>query len=115
MLFRRTQTLKNSNIQTLSPSDIFDWKTVPEVDEDELKMWLGATDKVERQFPLAVALQAHDELEQKLLLPGKLDGMALAEIRGGIKALARFAQIYSKSLGAAADGKVEVNVPEDEK
>lgn len=107
MLFRRNRTI--------SPADIFDWKTVPEVDENELKMWLSATDKVERQFPLAVALQAHDELEQKLLLPGKLDGMALAEIRGGIKALARFAQIYSRALGTAAEEKIEVNVPEDEK
>ena len=114
MLFRRNQQPTTNN-QQLTTSDIFDWKTVPEVDEDELKMWLGATDKVERQFPLAVALQAHDELEQKLLLPGKLDGMALAEIRGGIKALARFSQIYSRALGTAAEEKVEVNVPEDEK
>lgn len=100
--------------QELTAEDIFDWKTVPEVDENELKLWLGATDKVERQFPLAVALQAHDELEQKLLLPGKLDGMALAEIRGGIKALARFAQIYSRALGSEDEGKVEINVPKSE-
>lgn len=80
--------------------DIFDWKTVPPVDPQEVENWRGRTDAVELQFPLQIALQVHDELEQELMQPGKLDALRLSEIRGGIKALARFAQVYNTALFA---------------
>lgn len=78
--------------------DIFDWRTVPDVDPDELAMWRSRTDAKERQFPLQVALQVHDELERELMAPTRMDALRLSEIRGGIKALARFAQVYSATL-----------------
>ena len=84
--------------------EIFDWRTVPAVNPEDLAMWKNATDAVERQFPLQLALQVHDELEAVLMREGKLDALALSEIRGGIKALARFAQIYSKVLGGSRGG-----------
>lgn len=80
--------------------DIFDWRKVPPVDPQEVENWRGRTDAVELQFPLQLALQVHDELEQELMQPGKLDALRLSEIRGGIKALARFAQIYNAALFA---------------
>ena len=78
--------------------DIFDWREIPAVDPDELALWMGATDVVSRQFPLQIALQVHDELERRMMSEGRIDTMQLAEIRGGLKALARFAQIYSATI-----------------
>ena len=85
--------------------EIFDWRTVPAVNSDDLELWMNSTDAVERQFPLQLALQVHDELEAALMREGKLDALALSEIRGGIKALARFAQIYSKLTGGGHERK----------
>lgn len=79
-------------------SDIFDWREIPVVDPDELALWMGATDAVSRQFPLQIALQVHDELERRMMAEGKMDALQLSEIRGGLKALARFAQIYSAAI-----------------
>jgi hypothetical protein len=78
--------------------DIFDWREIPAVDPDELALWMGATDAVSRQFPLQIALQVHDELERRMMAEGKMDALQLSEIRGGLKALARFAQIYSAAI-----------------
>lgn len=79
-------------------SDIFDWREIPAVDPDELALWMGSTDAVSRQFPLQIALQVHDELERRMMAEGKMDALQLSEIRGGLKALARFAQIYSAAI-----------------
>lgn len=78
--------------------DIFDWRQIPAVDPDELALWMGSTDAVSRQFPLQIALQVHDELERRMMAEGKMDALQLSEIRGGLKALARFAQIYSAAI-----------------
>lgn len=75
--------------------DIFDWKTVPDVDPLELERWLGTTGGKERGFPLAIALQVHDEIEERFTAAGAVDAMTMAECRGGIRALKRFCQIYS--------------------
>lgn len=80
--------------------DVFDWRTVPDVDPDGLAMWMSRTDASERQFPLQVALQVHDELVRQLMSPAPMDAARLSEIRGGVKALARFAQVYAATLGA---------------
>lgn len=79
-------------------SDIFDWRQIPAVDPDELALWMGSTDAVSRQFPLQIALQVHDELERRMMSEGRIDTLQLSEIRGGLKALARFAQIYSATI-----------------
>lgn len=81
-----------------SAADVFRWKDVPSVDGLELEKWLGTTGVSERQFPLAVALQVHDELEEKFTSPGKADALLMAECRGGIKALKRFCQIYQCAI-----------------
>lgn len=80
------------------PRDIFDWNTVPTPDPDDVAMWFGATDAKDRQFPLQLARQVHDELEWKLMAPGKMDALELAQIRGALKAMARFAQVYAHVL-----------------
>ena len=81
-----------------SAKDIFDWNTVERPSADDIALWRSKTDATERQFPLAIALQVHDELESKMLDGGRLDALQLSEIRGGIKALSRFCQTYQASL-----------------
>ena len=84
----------------------FDWRSVPAVDPDEVDRWLGCTDAKDRQFPLQVALQVHDEIEARLMQPGEVDDANLREARGGLKALRRFAALYSGILGNEANVKV---------
>ena len=78
--------------------DGFDWRSVPAVDPDEVDRWLGCTDAKDRQFPLQVALQVHDEIEARLMQPGAVDDADLREARGRMRALRRFAELYSKIL-----------------
>lgn len=82
-----------------SAKDIFDWNKVPLPSAEDIEMWRSSTDAKYRQFPLAIALQVHDELEAKLLAGGRMDSLQLSEIRGGIKALSRFCQTYQASMG----------------
>ena len=84
----------------------FDWSQVPAVDPDEVDRWLGCTDAKDRQFPLQVALQVHDEIERTLMAPGRMDALSMAELRGGLCALKRFATLYSGILGNEANVKV---------
>ncbi len=76
----------------------FDWRQVPAVDPDEVDRWLGCTDAKDRQFPLQVALQVHDEIEARLMAPLGIDDADLREACGGMRALKRFAELYSKIL-----------------
>lgn len=78
--------------------DGFDWRSVPAVDPDEVDRWMGATDAKDRQFPLQLALQVHDEIETRLMQPGEVDDADLREARGGLKALKRFAELYTNIL-----------------
>lgn len=84
----------------MAQKDIFNWRDVPDVDPKELALWRSRTDARERQFPLQVALQVHDELLREMMNPAPMDAARLSEIRGGVKALARFAQVYAATLGA---------------
>lgn len=76
----------------------FDWSEVPVVDPDEVERWMGVTDAKDRQFPLQVALQVHDELEYALMAPGKMEALRMSEIRGGLMALTRFARLYNEIM-----------------
>lgn len=86
----------------MAQKDIFNWRDVPDVDPEELALWLSRTDARERQFPLQVALQVHDELLREMMSPAPMDAARLSEIRGGVKALSRFAQVYDASTRGAA-------------
>ena len=100
--------------------EVFDWRSVPAVDPKEVSQWFGCTDAKDRQFPLQVALQVHDEIESELMSEREMDGMDLAEKRGGLKALRRFATLYSnilagdKSLGLDQGPGVRVSKEDDD-
>lgn len=78
----------------------FDWNSVPMIDKTDVECWMGVTDAVERQFPLQVALQVHDEVERILMKPGDISALRIAELRGQLMALSRFAKLYSEILNA---------------
>ena len=80
----------------LSEWQMFDFKSVPDVDPQEVQKWINSFDEVERNFPLALALQVRDEIEEALVKTPSPDALFLAECRGALKALHRFAAIYSK-------------------
>ena len=80
--------------------DIFDWNKVQTPEADAIAGWLRATDPKDRQFPLQVALQVHSELEQEMITSGRMDDARLREIRGGMKALKRFALTYETAITA---------------
>jgi len=86
------------SLRILKSADIFDWRSVPDANPDDVALWLGRTDAKDRGFPLQVALQVHDELERELMSPSPLEDARLREIRGGLKALARFAQVYGAAI-----------------
>lgn len=78
----------------------FDWRKVPGIDPDEVDRWMGVTDAKDRQFPLQLALQVHDEYEWLLMGPQALSVDQVWEIRGGLKALSRFATLYAEIMNA---------------
>ena len=80
----------------------FNWSTVGAFDPDDLAAWIGATDAKERQFPLQVALQVHDEYETRLMQPGKMDALQLSEVRGALLACSRFAKLYAAAVESAS-------------
>lgn len=77
---------------------IFDWDKVPDPDQDALDTWLNSTDADSRQFPLQIALQVTDELNDVLMGDTVLTPIEMAEIRGGLKTLRRFAQVYDRTI-----------------
>lgn len=82
--------------------DVFDWNTIPSPDPEDVKMWIGATDAKDRQFPLQLARQIHDEIEWRLMSDAPMDALQMAQVRGALKAMKRFAQTYQAVLDGEA-------------
>lgn len=92
---------KRQEDRGMRPQDIFNWNSVPSPDPKDVEMWIGATDAKDRTFPLQIARQVHDEIEWRLMSPTKMDALEMAQSRGAMKAMMRFAQLYQ----AVLDGK----------
>ena len=73
---------------------VFDFKRIPDVDEKTVEAFFAATHEGSRRMPLLVAQYVYAQLEDELTSPGRLSEMRLAEIRGGMAALRRFAVAY---------------------
>lgn len=103
---------KKQNETRKTAADVFDWDSIPydKIDNAEVAKFICSTDALQRQFPLAIAAQVQSELNQRFLEPVKLDALQMAEVRGGWKALARFAQIYTSGL---RENEIKLNVPEN--
>ncbi len=75
-------------------SSTFDFKRIPDVDEKTVEAFFAATHEGSRRMPLLVAQYVYAQLEDELTSPGRIGEMRLAEIRGGMAALRRFAVAY---------------------
>ena len=86
--------MKLFNLQLFSHAPAFDFKRIPDVDEKPVAAFFAATHEGSRRMPLLVAQYVYAQLEDELTSPGRLSEMRLAEIRGGMAALRRFAVAY---------------------
>lgn len=84
----------------------FNWDLVPDIDPMQREQYINITDEVMRSYPLAVALQAHEELVQEMMQGGVIDPRRLSEIRGGMKALKRFATLMYGNVN-----RMKLNIP----
>ena len=78
----------------------FDFKQLPDVDDATVEAFFSATHEGSRRMPLLVAQWVYAQLENELTSPSRLDERRLAEIRGGMMALRRFAVDYTQGIEA---------------
>ena len=78
----------------------FDFKELKDVDDKTVEAFFAATHEGARRMPLLVAQWVYAQLEDELTTPGRLDERRLAEIRGGMMALRRFAVYYTQGIEA---------------
>ena len=99
---RQTDSAKiaNSGDSRERPAFDFDWNSIVPPSALAVEKFCTATDEETRNFPLAVALQVHDSIEENFTRPetGGMSSLAMAEHRGGIKALKTFAKLYSQAV-----------------
>jgi hypothetical protein len=83
----------------------FDFKQLPDVDDATVEAFFSATHEGSRRMPLLVAQWVYAQLENELTSPSRLDERRLAEIRGGMMALRRFAVDYTQGIEAWRERK----------
>lgn len=97
----RTKT-SNSGDSRERPALDFDWNDVEPPPQLAVEQFLMATTEEQRQFPLAIALQVHDQIESSFTDPREsLNALAMAEHRGGLRALKTFARLYLAATRSA--------------
>jgi len=83
----------------------FDFKQLKDVDDKTVEAFFAATHEGSRRMPLLVAQWVYAQLEDELTSPVRLDERRLAEIRGGMMALRRFAVYYTQGIEAWRERK----------
>ena len=76
----------------------FSFKQLENVDEETVRAYFANTNAKTRRLPLLVAGQVYAEIEDAMTTPGRKDALHLAEMRGGMMALRRFAIIFSEGV-----------------
>ena len=102
---RRSPTSQTDRTKTSTSGDsrerpAFDFKQLPDVDDATVEAFFSATHEGSRRMPLLVAQWVYAQLENELTSPVRLDERRLAEIRGGMMALRRFAVDYTQGIEA---------------
>lgn len=72
----------------------FDFKGVKDVDEETVRAYMNTTNEKTRRLPLLVAGQVYADIEDAFTRPGRLDALQMAQMRGGMMALRRFATLW---------------------
>ena len=83
----------------------FDFKQLKDVDDKTVEAFFSATHEGSRRMPLLVAQWVYAQLEDELTSPVRVDERRLAEIRGGMMALRRFAVSYTQGIEAWRERK----------
>ena len=83
----------------------FDFKQLKDVDDKTVEAFFAATHEGSRRMPLLVAQWVYAQLEDELTSPVRVDERRLAEIRGGMMALRRFAVCYTQGIQAWRERK----------
>ena len=83
----------------------FDFKQLKDVDDKTVEAFFAATHEGSRRMPLLVAQWVYAQLEDELTSPVRVDERRLAEIRGGMMALRRFAVYYTQGIEAWRERK----------
>lgn len=78
----------------------FDFRRVADVDDATVAAFFATTHEQSRRMPLLVAGQVAAELEDRLTRAERLDAQEMSEIRGGLRALRRFATYYQEGVAA---------------
>ena len=84
--------------QLFNSAPAFDFKRIPDVDDATVEAFFNATHEGSRRMPLLVAQWVYAELESALTTPGRQDALRMAELRGGMMALRRFAVAYNEGI-----------------
>ena len=92
--------MKLFNLQLFNHAPAFDFKRIPDVDDKTVEAFFEATHEGSRRMPLLIAQWVYAKLEDELTSPVRLDERRLAEIRGGMMALRRFAVFYTQGIEA---------------
>lgn len=90
--------MKLFNLQLFNHAPAFDFKRIPDVDDATVEAFFSATHEGSRRMPLLVAQWVYAELENALTTPGRQDALRMAELRGGMMALRRFAVAYQEGI-----------------
>ena len=94
----QTDRTKTSTSGDSLERQAFDFKRIPDVDEKTVEAFFAATHEGSRRMPLLVAQYVYAQLEDELTRPGRVDERRLAELRGGMMALRRFAVAYEGGI-----------------
>jgi len=96
----QTDRTKNPTSGDSRERPAFDWNDVEPPPARVIESFLSETSSETRQFPLAVALQVHDQIEASFTGrgDGELNALMMAEHRGGLRALKTFAKIYVAAI-----------------
>ena len=97
---RQTDSATTSTSGDSRERPAFDFKRIPDVDDKTVEAFFSATHEGSRRMPLLVAQWVYAQLEDELTSPVRLDERRLAEIRGGMMALRRFAVFYTQGIEA---------------
>lgn len=96
----KTDRTKTSTSGDSRERPAFDFKRIPDVDDKTVEAFFAATHEGSRRMPLLIAQWVYAQLEDELTSPVRLDERRLAEIRGGMMALRRFAVFYTQGIEA---------------
>lgn len=80
----------------------FDFRRVADVDDATVEAFFATTHEQSRRMPLLIAGEVAAELEDRLTRAERLDAAEMSEIRGGLRALRRFATYYQEGIAAWA-------------